>query len=93
MSGRAPRRLVSTRRAVAAAHHDAYTAAWAAVRSAAEARGAHAWRFRSVADPRVHLEFLEFSAGSDPRDDAACTARLRALDALAAGEGAEWVEE
>lgn len=73
------RRLVSIRRRVPAPELDAYRAAWRELHAAATARGAHAWHFASADSPEVVLEFLEFGADTDVREDAAVLAALQQL--------------
>lgn len=63
------RRLISIRRLVPADQRSAYDAAWEALRTAATARGAHAWRFLSADEEDVVLEFLEFGMEADVRED------------------------
>jgi hypothetical protein len=85
------RRLVCIRRTVAPPRRADYDAGWAGLQAAVQARGAHAWRFRSDPRPDLYLEFLEFAPGADPRDEPGVAAALRALDA-AFGPGSvdEW---
>ena len=85
------RRLVTTRRHVALDRSDEYLDAWAAVRSAVEAAGGHAWIFRGAAHEDQFIEFIEWSSDntlheSDP------VARARALLDTYAVPGAteEW---
>jgi hypothetical protein len=52
----------------------------------------NAWRFRSGTDADLHIEFLEFSGETDPRDDPSIGAALRALEELARGVSEEWVD-
>jgi hypothetical protein len=87
------RHLVSQERRVEPASRVAYDAAWEALRGAATAAGAHAWRFRSTIHPERYLEFLEFAADRDPRQDAAVADPLLALDRdLGPAEPEEWEE-
>lgn len=91
MSG--PRRLVSTRRRTDPAARERYDALWSALQGAATAAGAHAWRFVARGDPDLHLEFLEFAAGSDPRDLPEVHSLLARLGAEVGGaEVEEWDE-
>ncbi len=57
-------RLLSARRTIAPERLAAYGRAWARVRAAAAAAGAHAWRFHAAAAPDSYLEFLEWSAAA-----------------------------
>jgi hypothetical protein len=87
------RRLVGLRRRVPSDRRAAYDAAWAAARDRAERRGAHAWRFVAAGSAELFLEFLEFAAESDPRDDPQLAAALRRLDReLGAADVEEWDE-
>lgn len=86
------RRLVSIRRSVPAGRAPEYAAAWARLREAAAARGAHAWVFRAEADADARLEFIEFRPGADPRGAPAVAEALLALERLAAASVVEeWV--
>ena len=73
------RRLVSIRRSVAPDRRDEYDMAWRLLHAAATARGAHAWRFRAASTPDLFLEFLEFGAEADLREDPAALAAIMAL--------------
>ena len=73
------RRLVSIRRSVAPERRDDYDAAWGLLHAAATSRGAHAWRFRAAVVPDLFLEFLEFGADADLREDPAALAAIMAL--------------
>jgi hypothetical protein len=86
------RRLVSLRREVPAGQLQHYAAAWRTLQSAVTETGAHAWRFVSAAYPGLHLEFLEFAAGADPRERAEIAGALAALERLAAATTEEWDE-
>lgn len=87
------RRLVSLRRLVPAEQRAAYDAAWEEVRRCAVGQGAHAWRFASVSEAGVFLEFLEFAAESDPRLHADVLAALLHLDqATGRASCEEWLE-
>jgi hypothetical protein len=89
----AARRLVSQTRSVPAASRAGYDAGWEAVRAAATARGAHAWRFRSTIHPERYLEFLEFAPGDDPRLDPAVAGPLLLLDRdIGPAQAEEWEE-
>jgi hypothetical protein len=86
------RRLVSIRRRVGPGAIADYRRSWSAVREAVEARGAHAWAFSSAGDAAEMMEFLEFRAGSDPREDPRVAALLRELDRAHDGVTEEWEE-
>lgn len=73
------RRLVSIRRWVPAEARDEYDAGWLRLHAAATAGGGHAWRFVSASDANLHLEFLEFAAARDLREDPEILASLQAL--------------
>lgn len=75
------RRLVSIRRRVPASEQSAYRSAWSELHDAATARGAHAWHFVSAESQEVVLEFLEFGADTDVREDPAVLAALQQLHA------------
>lgn len=79
MSASGERRLVSIRRTVPPGRRGDYDTVWALLHAAAMLRGAHAWRFRSAEVPDVYLEFLEFGADADLREDPAALAAIRAL--------------
>jgi hypothetical protein len=86
------RRLVSIRRTVATGHAAAYDVAWSRLHRAATALGAHAWRFRSLIDAELRLEFLECKDAVDPRDQPAVADALAALDQLAHAHSVEeWI--
>lgn len=72
---------MSLRRRVPVGRREEYGALWKRLHTGATARGAHAWRFRSAGDDELHLEFLEFAAGEDPRPASEVAEALRALDA------------
>ena len=86
------------RRPVPTERRPEYDAAWARLRDAATARGAHAWRFISAVRPDLFLEFVEFAADADPRSRPEIVNALEALDrefGTAAGPTAaveEWRE-
>jgi hypothetical protein len=87
------RRLVGQVRTVAAAARGEYDARWEELRGAANALGAHAWRFHSTIHPDRYLEFLEFAADRDPRPDDRLAGRLLALDhAFGPADVEEWDE-
>ncbi len=86
------RTLVSIRRRPAPTDSTSYEEAWGALRAAAQAQKAHAWRFRSAGDDRLFIEFLEFRAASDPRGEAAVAESLVRLDAIAPGIVEEWTD-
>ena len=89
----AARQLVSQARAVPISARAGYDALWEQLRAATTALGAHAWRFQSTIHPDRYLEFLEFAAERDPRQDATVAASLLALDRdLGPAEAAEWAE-
>ena len=73
------RRLVSIRRRVPTPELETYLTLWMRMRVAAQARGAHAWNFVSADVPEVYLEFLEFGAESDIRQDPDVLATIKAL--------------
>lgn len=85
------RRLVSIRRRVPAPLRDRYDQAWDELARRVSAGGAHAWRFVAAEAPDLHVEFLEFAAGADPRHDPEVAAALRVLGAVAAADAEEWV--
>ena len=88
------RTLVSLRRTVAPDRKPGYDAAWAALAAAAAARDAHAWRFVSVENPSMHLEFLEFRSDADPRADEAVRSALHLLNERATpAVTEEWEED
>jgi hypothetical protein len=80
MSGRAERRLLSLERRVGEDREAHHGTLWAELAQLVSAMGAHAWRFTSATDPRLHLEFLEFGVGNDPRDSPQTGALLARLD-------------
>lgn len=87
------RRLVSLRRRVPHSRGARYRELWSALEAEATEAGAHAWRFASPRDGELHLEFLEFRAGADPREGEGTRAILRGLEAeVATAEVEEWVE-
>jgi hypothetical protein len=73
------RRLVSIRRRVPTARLEEYLTLWLQLRGAAQIQGAHAWNFVSADVPEVYLEFLEFGAESDIRQDPEVLAAIKAL--------------
>jgi hypothetical protein len=73
------RRLVSIRRRVPTPKLETYLTLWVQMRVAAQAQGAHAWNFVSADVPEVYLEFLEFGAESDIRQDPGVLATIKAL--------------
>ncbi|MGI9179160.1 MAG: hypothetical protein ACR2H9_01405 [Longimicrobiaceae bacterium] len=75
------RRLLCTRRLLSPERREEYDAAWTRLHAAATAGGAKAWRFVSEARGDVYVEFLEFAAEHDPREDAEANAALLALEA------------
>jgi hypothetical protein len=88
-----PRHLVAQTRDVPAEARAAYDARWVELHAAATALGAHAWRFRSTIHPERYLEFLEFAADHDPRQEAPVAGPLLALDRdLGPAEVEEWEE-
>lgn len=86
------RRLVSIRRRIGPDAIADYRRSWSAVRDAVEATGAHAWAFSSAARRGEMMEFLEFRAGSDPREDPRVAALLGELDRAHDGVTEEWEE-
>jgi hypothetical protein len=86
------RRLVSTERRVPRTAEDRYDAAWTGVLAAASARSAHAWRFRSAGEEGLFVEFLEFRAGADPREDPPLRRALDELERISAGLTREWLD-
>lgn len=89
MAGRV---LVSIRRSVDEPHRQRYEEAWHALADAARAVGAHAWRFRSEREPNLFVEFLEFGAGADPRDDPTVEQALEGLDTIGKGASEVWID-
>ena len=90
----ARRHLVSQIRDVALASRTRYDARWGEVQRAVTERGAHAWRFVSGIQPDRYIEFLEFAADADPREDAGVSSTLRALDEeLGAALVEEWRDD
>ena len=73
------RRLVSIRRHVPTARLEEYLTLWMRMRVAAQACGAHAWNFVSADVPELYLEFLEFGAESDVRQDTEVLAMIKSL--------------
>ena len=73
------RRLVSIRRLVPADRIPEYAEAWAVLHNAATAAGAHAWAFASTDHRDVYMEFLEFGAESDVRQDTEVLAMIKSL--------------
>lgn len=73
------RRLVSIRRHVPTARLEEYLILWIRLRATAKERGAHAWNFVSADVPEVYLEFLEFGAESDLRQDVGVVECIRQL--------------
>lgn len=86
------RRLIETRRVLSGGRRRQYDRAWADLRDAVAEAGAHAWRFRSAADPQLHIEYLEFGAGNDPRSVPGIDERLRDLEDIAPGIMEEWID-
>jgi len=85
------RRLVSVIRSVPAEERHRYGSAWKRVVEAATLAGARAWRFASI-EGIDHIEFLEFRAGNDPRDNAGVAKAIAGLELIAPGIVREWVE-
>ncbi len=73
------RRLISIRRWVSPESRDEYDAAWLRLQTAATAGGGHAWRFVSAGEANLYLEFLEFAAARDLREDPEILASLQSL--------------
>ncbi|CAN5780214.1 hypothetical protein BH23GEM8_BH23GEM8_19710 [soil metagenome] len=86
------RRLVSTRRKVAAELAGEYDATWAKLRAEVTDGGAHAWRFVSAGYPTEYLEFLEFASTADPRAIPDAMDLMAELDRLSPGSSEEWDE-
>ncbi|MBW3628256.1 MAG: hypothetical protein KY464_03060 [Gemmatimonadetes bacterium] len=87
------RQLVSQIRTVPEEARSRYDSGWEEVRREATALGAHAWRFHSTIHPERYLEFLEFAANGDPREEATVAAPLLALDRdFGTAEVEEWEE-
>ncbi len=86
------RRLVSIRRDVSAEQLRQYARDWRTLQRGVEASGAHAWRFVSAAYPSRYLEFLEFAAGADPRQQPGIARALAALEMIAPAVAEEWDE-
>jgi hypothetical protein len=71
-----------------------YQSLWTALAAAATTGGAHAWRFVSSIDAETHLEFLEFGADADPREDGDVRMLIERLETEAgASTVEEWIEE
>ncbi len=79
MTNQEERRLVSIRRWVPAESRDEYDSAWLRLHAAATAGGGHAWRFASASEANLYLEFLEFAAARDLREEPEILASLQAL--------------
>jgi hypothetical protein len=79
MANQDERRLISIRRWVSDEEKDAYDAGWKRLHAAATASGGHAWRFASAGEANLYLEFLEFAAARDLREDPEILASLQAL--------------
>lgn len=88
----AGRGLVSIRRRVEEDQGVSYEEAWRRLAETVGARGAHAWRFRSEQDPALFVEFLEFGAGADPRDDPSVARALEALEMIGRGDSEGWID-
>lgn len=84
------RRLVSIRRRVESGQLPEYASLWGDVKSAAEAAGAHAWRFVSASDEAEFIEFIEFDPSADPRRDDRFVAALDLLESRFRGSSDEW---
>jgi hypothetical protein len=86
--------LVSIRRLVEVTRRGEYDAAWDQLAASAGRMPfrVNAWRFRAAADPRLHVEFLEYSGDIDPREDAAISAALRTLEGIGVSEAEEWLD-
>lgn len=90
----AERRLLSLRRRVPPARGASYGELWDALAAAVTADGAHAWRFVSPQDSELHLEFLEFKASDDPRNEEKVRELLDRLDTdTGASTIEEWLED
>jgi hypothetical protein len=93
MSGRPERRLLSLHRPVAQDRESRHRALWSELSQLVTPTGAHAWRFVSANDQGLHLEFLEFEAANDPRENSAARAVLARLDEeVAPATVEEWLE-
>lgn len=94
MNTRRERRLLVIRRTVPPATAPLYVALWQSLSAIAKRSGFHAWRFTSPLDAGERLEFLEFEAGADPREDAATREVLQRLEQeVGASRSEEWLEE
>lgn len=94
MTPRIERRLLVIRRRIPAAAVDRYQELWSRLAEIAAASGFHAWRFVAPEDSAHRLEFLEYEAGSDPRDHAEASAVLQRLrDEVAPPRVEEWLED
>jgi hypothetical protein len=60
--------------------------------SAAVSTKVNAWRFHEERDPSLYLEFLEFAAGSDPREEGEVATAIRSLDLLGIGDSELWID-
>lgn len=86
------RHLLSIRRVITSEMRSPCDEGWARLAEAAQAAGANAWRFRSLTEADLHLEFLEFKGSRDPRQDAAVATALQALARLSAPSAIEeWI--
>lgn len=94
MAARIERRLLCIRRRVTAQRESEYHALWSKLAGRLGESGSHAWRFAAPDDRAERLEFLEFEAARDPRDDAEARAILARLnDEIAAASVEEWLED
>ena len=94
MNQRKERRLLCIRRNVPEVREDAYRTLWARLAEIVRESGSHAWRFVDPGDDRSRLEFLEFEAVNDPRQDADASEVLGRLDReVAPADVEEWLEE
>lgn len=94
MNPRIERRLLVIRRRVPEAAASRYLELWSELAALAAAAGFHAWRFVSPDDAAERLEFLEYEAGSDPRDTTGAGAVLHRLETeVAAPHLEEWLED
>lgn len=88
----AGRTLLSVTRRVPPESVRGYGEAWGRLADAARGANAHAWRFRSAADPALFIEFLEFKGTDDPRLRPDLARAVEELDDLASGRMEEWLD-
>lgn len=93
MTTRRERRLVSLRRQVPPGQEDHHRELWAALALEVTRGGAHAWHFVRRDEPALHLEFLEFEQGMDPREWPDVGDLLARLDEeIGPADAEEWLE-